>query len=265
MANFVGGYNITPEYAIKVVKHINKLNHGHCEFYRYAYTKNGELFVIYNNRHDIVAETFIPGVVTTEDGRQVLSLTPKIIGKAKMELGKRSKTAHLSRIDVYKGFEGQGIGTELLTYFESYCAFKKIKTTTLDCLQTFTDGENVVVYRGERDDKRALEELKRNGQRVVDKNKAFYIKNGYVVQYGREPQNDYLIPMVKTKLVYKKPQIKHISQTFRAVRLKRDMLGSGPIRLKQSGDPVKVVKMFNERKFVPMGVSKYVVYGAKQL
>ena len=45
MANFVGGYNITPEYALKGDKHINKLNHGHCEFYRYAYTKNGELFV----------------------------------------------------------------------------------------------------------------------------------------------------------------------------------------------------------------------------
>ena len=265
MARFVGGAEITSACALKVVKRINKLNHGHCEFYRYAYTKNNELFVIYNNRHDIVAETFTPGVVTTEDGRQVLSLTPKVIGKAKMELGKKSKTAHLSRIDVYKGFEGQGIGSEILDYFESYCAHKKIKETTLDCLQTFTDGESVIVYRGERDDKRALEELKRKSQRVIDKNRAFYIKNGYQVQHGRAPQNDYLIPMVKTKVVYKKPKIKHISQAFRTVRLRRDALGRGPVKFKHTGDSERLVEMFETTRFVPSACSPYVVYGAKQL
>ncbi len=264
MSKFVGGAEITPACALKVVKRINKLNHGHCEFYRYACSKNNELFVIYNNKHDIIAETFIPGVVTTEDGRQVLSLTSVTIGKAKIQLGKKSKTAHLSRIDVFKGYEGQGIGSEILSYFESYCAFKKYKATTLDCLQTFTDGDSVVVYRGERDDKRALEELKRKSQRVIDKNKAFYIKNGYQVQRGREPQNDYLIPMVKTNLVYKKPKIKHISQAFTKYRLRRDNFAS-EVKFRSVG-PITLSEKLEKCKFQPTNkISPYIVLGAKQL
>ncbi len=263
MAKFVGGYEITAECALKVVKRINKLNHGHCEFYRYAYNKNGELFVIYNNRHDIIAETFIPGTVITEDGREVTSLTPKTIAKAKIEVGKKSKVAHLGRIDVYKGFDGQGIGSEILTYFESYCALKKIKTTTLDCLQTFTDGTTTIVYRGERDDKRALEELRRKSQRVIDKNKAFYIKNGYEVQRGREPQNDYLIPMVKTHLVYKKPAVRHIGQTFRKCRLKRDVIKGGT-KFK-NGSGARLAEMFEKCKRTQPIASPFIVYGAKQL
>lgn len=263
MAKFVGGGEITTQNALKVVKHLNKLNHGYCEFYRYSYTKDNELFVIYNNKREIVAETFIPGTTITADGKSVISLTPIQIAKAKINLDKKSKTAHLGRIDVYSGFEGKGIGSEILTYFESYCASKKFKSTTLDCLQTFTDGETTVVYRGEREDKRAIEELKRKSKYVVDKNREFYLKNGYEIQHGRQPQNNYLIPMVKTKLVYKKPKIKHIGQVFNTHRLQRkDLISKSKLKPE---DNKKLLAIFKHNKFRRSVPSPYVTTGAKLL
>jgi hypothetical protein len=39
----------------------------------------------------------------------------------------------------------------------------------------------------------------------------WFRENGFEIQKNREPQNDYLIPMVKTKVVYRKPKMKSIA------------------------------------------------------
>lgn len=211
MSKFVGGTPVNIDTALTVVKRIEALPPGKCEYYSYAKTKNGDVFVIYNNRHELKAITFEYKEQPNEQGVMVKSLHKKLIGYADLRHNKKKKAMHVAYITVSKGFEGSGIGSQMLEYIESYAAIKKCDSVTLDCLQTFTDGEERVVYRGDREDRERLEILKKSGKPVIDKNKQFYVKNGFEIQKNREPQNDYLIPMVKTKVVYRKPKMKSIA------------------------------------------------------
>lgn len=261
MSRFVGGTPVNIDTALTVVKRIEALPPGKCEYYSYAKTKNGDVFVIYNNRHELKVITFEYKELPDENGVMIKSLHKKLIGYADLKHNKKKKTMHVAYITVSKEFEGMGIGSQMLEYIESYAAIKKCKEVTLDCLQTFTDGKERVVYRGEREDRTQIEILKKSGKPVVDKNKQFYVKNGFEVQKNREPQNDYLIPMVKSKIVYRKPKIKSIASELR-FKLSRKI----PVQkvLLESDQETLLRRMFKYGKRKEIS-SNLEVYNARQL
>ena len=213
MKSLVGGVKININEALKITDFLNSISHSQKECYGYATTKDGQLFVIYNNKKHVEAVTFKYVQKHTENG-VVQEFVPVKVGHALIQIIKPEKRLHISFIKVEDEFKNHGIGSELLSYIETYAKEKNLKSVTLDSLCTYTNGKQTVEFRGDKQDRIKLEQIKKSGK-FIDKNLMFYRKNGYKLQSGRTPEWEYLKPMVKTHVVARKPQISSISSVVK--------------------------------------------------
>lgn len=213
MKTFVGGLKISVSEALKVTEYLNSLPKSQKECYGFATTKNGQIFLIYNNKKHAEAITFKYVQKHTENG-VVKELVPVKVGHALIRIIKGEKRLHISFIKIEDEFRNQGAGSELLSYIETYAKERKLKSVTLDSLCTYTNGKQTVEFRGDKQDRIKLEQIKKSGN-FIDKNLMFYRKNGYKLQSGRTPEWEYLKPMVKTHVVARKPQISSISSVVK--------------------------------------------------
>lgn len=213
MKSLVGGVKININEALKITNFLNSISHSQKECYGYATTKDGQLFVIYNNKKHVEAVTFKYVQKHTENG-VVKELVPVKVGHALIRIIKGEKRLHISFIKIEDEFRNQGAGSELLSYIETYAKERKLKSVTLDSLCTYTNGKQTVEFRDDKQDRIKLEQIKKSGK-FIDKNLMFYRKNGYKLQSGRTPEWEYLKPMVKTHVVARKPQISSISSVVK--------------------------------------------------
>ena len=224
MKTFVGGLKISVSEALKITDFLNSISHSQKECYGYATTKDGQLFVIYNNKKHVEAVTFKYVQKHTENG-VAKELVPVKVGHALIRIIKGEKRLHISFIKIEDEFRNQGAGSELLSYIETYAKERNLKSVTLDSLCTYTNGKQTVEFRGDKQDRIKLEQIKKSGK-FIDKNLMFYRKNGYKLQSGRTPEWEYLKPMVKTRIVARKPQISKIASvvSFSVFRQKKPLV-----------------------------------------
>lgn len=245
MTYFVGGATITFSLVDRVTDYENSLTAAEREFYGIGQTNTKQLFIMRNNKHKIVAETFLYQEYKQRNGNIFVSFAPKEIGFVEFDLSKRSKNIHISYIKVNPEFQGLGIGKELLAFVESYGKEKGCKTATLDCLSTYTDGISTLVFRKEKGQYDALRRMKDRGK-VVDKNMRFYTNADYHKQNNRKPQNDYLTPMIKNKLCYRMAKVTNLLSQIQ-FRLKRHAFTT--IKLSQQ-DFMRLHKCFSTNKMI---------------
>lgn len=224
MKSLVGGVKININEALKITNFLNSISHSQKECYGYATTKDGQLFVIYNNKKHVEAVTFKYVQKHTENG-VTQELVPVKVGHALIQIIKPEKRLHISFIKVEDEFKNHGIGSELLSYIETYAKEKNLKSVTLDSLCTYTNGKQTVAFRGDEEDRIKLMQIKQSGK-YVDKNLLFYLKNGYRLQSGRKPEWEYLKPMIKTRIVARKPQVSKIASvvSVSVFRLKKPLV-----------------------------------------
>lgn len=245
MTYFVGGAVISLSLVDKVTDYENSLTVSEREFYGIGQTNNKQLFVMRNNKHKVIAETFLYQEYKQKNGNTFVSFHPKEIGFVEFDISKRSKNIHISYIKVHPEFQGLGIGKELLAYVESYGKEKGCKTATLDCLSAYTDGVSTLVFRKEKGQNDTLRRMRERGK-VVDKNMKFYIGAQYHKQNNRKPQNDYLTPMIKNKLCYRMAKVKSLLSQIH-FRLARHAFKT--IKLSQK-DFVFLHKVFSTNKML---------------
>lgn len=213
MKRLVGGEEITPMLALKISEYINNIPGFKRECYGWAESSKSEVFLIYNNKTIVTALTFYMEEFT-QNGKPVYIFKEKEIGFANITVAKRSKNIHVDYIKVYDKYQSMGIGKQLLAYIESYGKSKGCKTSTLDCLSTYTDGKNVLPFRNGRHDIEKLKQMKIGGLKVVDKNMQFYLSSHYKKQKNRKPMNDYLTPMIKNNIKLRPIEIKSLLGYF---------------------------------------------------
>ncbi len=211
MANFVGGAPLNISDAIKLTHYIKDLPRSKRECYGFSQLPNGEIFALYNNKKKLRAVTIIRVKTKDETGKTIIKTIPFNICEADLIVDKKNSRLHILLIKVDKQFRKHGVGSEVLSYLETYAKNHKLKKITLDCLSTYTNGRETIVFRGDRDDIIKLEQLKKKGP-VIDKNFKFYLKNGFQLNGSRKAEWPYLKPMVKKNLQVRKVKVFSLSQ-----------------------------------------------------
>ncbi len=211
MKKLVGGKNIDCETAFQVVKQINKLPIENCECYRYAITSDDEIFVIFGNSKQVNAITFQVQETFDTDGTRIEYLIePVNIGYANLHPEyDRLKEMHIMSLHIQPPFRNKGVGSQILKFVESYAKKHRYKCITLDCLNTYTNGEETVVDLGNAESIKRIIELREKGV-IVNKNLRFYLKNEFKIDDKRHLE--FMTPMIKTKLKYHKPDIYDINE-----------------------------------------------------
>ena len=241
MRKMVGGEEITPTLILKIADYINSMPGFKRECYGWAETSKGEIFLIYNSKTVVTAVTFYLDEFK-QNGKPFYLFKTELIGFANISVYKRSHNIHIDYIKVLDKYQSLGIGKQLLSYVESYGKVKGCKTSTLDCLSTYTDGKNVLPFRNEKADREKLKQMKIGGLKVVDKNMQFYLEADYKRQKNRKPLNDYLTPMIKNNLKLRPVKIKSLL-SFVHIQLTRKRFE--PMHLSQ--ESMNALRRFTKR------------------
>lgn len=202
---FVGNNESSLLQKMYAISRLKRLKLAERVNYGFRQSKDGKFFYLYNSCNEIICES----VKFNKSGKP----TYAELGYCEFTINKDN--LHIDYIEVFQEFRGQGIGTAVLDYVKALAKNHKIKTITLDCLQTFTDGKKTITNYGGEVTEADIKELKEQSDIVVDINERFYVKNGFVKQVRRKPEFDHLVPMVLKKVVPAKPEITDCGKIFK--------------------------------------------------
>ena len=178
-----------------------------CTNYGFRQNKEGKFFYMYNSSDEIICES----VKFNKTGKP----TYEELGYCEFTLNKEKQNLYIDYIEVFKEYQGQGIGNAIMDYVKALAKKHGLKSITLDRLQTFTDGKTTVTYYGDEYTEEDIKQLKQTSENVIDINEKFYKKQGFVKQPKRKPEFDHLVPMVLKKIVPAKPEITDCGKIFR--------------------------------------------------
>lgn len=223
MDSFIFVGNKTPSLSQRfyVASRLKKLSkRARVSFYGYRKASNGKYFYLYNTDKKVMCETVL-SYMYTKNGIPVPQIGHFEMGHCDFVFDPKTKNLHIKYILVEPKYRGHHVGDGMLDYVKNMANRMGAKTITLDRLCTFTDGERIAVLTDSKVSVEEVEELKKSGKHVVDKNEKFYLKHGFVKQFGREPQSPYLVPMVLPKIKPTIPEIDTTGKVYRLSRLRR--------------------------------------------